>query len=205
MTRNLKIVSRSMGMLLSTLFIFSLVFFMSCDDGSEPEPELYDLSGIYTFKKAVLQTEIQIPGIPIPIPAGRDITNEMADGLLAEAPCKDPDNGAVELKSNFKLFFACIGEEDELDAGTWMVDDERTELTLSLSVSTGNLALKLKDLDIDEVNDVIGGTITSFPITKTLLAGFLEGVPGADIILGGLDENFTILVDVDIEFQKVTG
>jgi hypothetical protein len=35
-----------------------------------------------------------------------------------------------------------------------------------------------------------------------LLAGFVAGVPGAEIILAGIPENTTIFIDVDIEFQK---
>lgn len=206
MTKGRELLKRTFLKLIAGTFVLGLTFIMSCDSGSDdpPTPEPYDLSGVYTFKKATLQTTLNIPGIPIPIPAGRDITDEMAGGLLAEAPCKDPDNGAVELKSNNKLFFACIGEDNELDAGTWSVDGDYTELTLNLSISTGNLALIIGDLTIDEDNDVISGKITNFPITKPLIAGFLSGIPGADAILAGIDDNITILVDVDIEFQKVT-
>lgn len=188
--------------LISSSLVLGMFFLFSCGE-DDPEPELYDLSGVYTFKKAILQTTLEIPGLAFPIPAGTDITDEMSDGLLAEAPCKDPENGAVELKPNFKLFFACKGEDNELDAGTWSTDEAQTQLSLNLSVSTGNLLMKVEELTIDEVNDVIGGKIKGFPITKSLLAGFLAGVPGADQILAGIDDNFTIQVDVDIEFQKV--
>lgn len=206
MTKSIELLKKAFLTLFASAFVVGLLFVVGCesDGDDDPEPELYDLSGVYTFKEAILRTTLTIPGIPIPIPAGTDITDEMAGGLLAEAPCKDPENGAVELKSSKKLFFACIGEDNELDAGTWEVNDEYTELTLNLSVSTGNLALKLTDLEIDEDNDIIGGRISGFPITKDLIAGFLAGIPGADAILAGIDDNFTVLVDVDIKFQKVT-
>ena len=132
-----------------------------------------------------------------------DITDELSNGLLAEAPCDDPANGAVELKLNFKLFFACVGEDNELDAGTWSIDDARTELTLNLSVASGNLALKVEELVIDEINNLLAGTISNFPITKNLLAGFLADIPGGDAILAGIDDSFTALVDIDIEFEKI--
>jgi hypothetical protein len=73
---------------------------------------------------------------------------------------------------------------------------------LNLSVSAGTLPLKIEELKIDETNDVIGGSILNFPITKPLLAGFLTGLPNAEDILAGIPENTIIFVDVDIEFQK---
>ena len=205
MTKYNKLIAWINKILFAGILLFGITIFNSCDNGGDkdPEPELYDLSGVYIFNEAILQTSLEIPGLPISIPAGTDITDEMSNGLLAEAPCNDQANGAIELKSNFKLFFTCIGENNELDAGTWSIDDARTELTLNLSVSSGNLALKVEELVIDETNDLIAGKIRNFPITKTLLAGFLADVPGGDVILAGIDDSFTILVDVDIEFKKI--
>lgn len=208
MTRNLKIVSRSMGMLLSTLFIFSLVFFMSCDDGgSDPEPESYDLTGKYVFEEATLVDGAQGIADAIGIPVGlipTDITDAMAGGLLAEAPCDNPENGAVELKENKQLFFTCIGETNDLQAGVWDVNGDTTVLTLSLSVPQA-LDLVLSDLEIDEVNDIISGTISNFPVNKTLIAGFIAILPEEqrDAILAGIDEDFVTLITVDISFKKV--
>ncbi len=204
----LKVASRS---IFASTCIIALFFAMSCDTDSDPEPELYDLSGVYTFKEATLQTKvtINIGVLPITVPAGRDITAEMAGGLLAEAPCEDSNNGAIELKENHELFFACIGEDVELKAGTWSFDNDAAELDLNLSVSTGNLQLKLEALEIDEVNDVIGGSIVSFPLTPDLMLGFLpasytEGKSEAELeVLKALFDAVT-QVDVDIEFQKVT-
>lgn len=209
-TNYLKTASRS---ILAGACIFALLFAISCDSDSndEPEPELYDLAGAYTFKEAKLQTEItvNIGVLPVTVPAGTDITEEMAGGLLAEAPCADSNNGAVELKENHELFFACIGEDVELKAGTWAIDDDRTELDLNLSVSTGNLLLKIEAFEIDEVNDVIGGSIVSFPLTPDLMLGFLptDMTDGkSELELEALKALFDAVtqVDVDIAFQKVT-
>lgn len=212
MNRIIKFLRISFRSVLAGSFIVALFFVMSCDEGGDdPKPELYDLAGTYTFKKATLQTEvsIQIGVLPIKVPAGRDITAEMAGGLLAEAPCADSENGAVELKENHELFFACVGEDVELKAGTWSSNDAMTELELNLSVSTGNLQLKLEELEIDEVNDVIAGSIVSFPLTPDLMLGFLP----ASMTDGKSEAELTALkalfdavtqVDVDIEFQKVT-
>ena len=212
MTKKFKFLNGTIRAVLGSSLLLVLLFIVSCDKGGDdPEPEPYPLPGVYTFHKAVLQTEITmpfeiVPGVPIVIPAGRDITDEMAGGLLEEAPCDNPENGAVELKANNELFFTCIGESNELKAGTWDVNSDRTELTLVLSVAIGTLNLKIEDFTIDESNDIIGGTIGGFPITKTLLAGFMSGYGLTEqqitAILAGIDDNWTVLVDVDIEFQK---
>lgn len=206
MTKRIEVLKKTIWTVVTGSMMVALLFTVGCDDGGgdDPEPELYDLSGVYIFEEAILQTTINIPGLPIPIPAGTDITDEMAGGLLAEAPCKDPENGAVELKSDKKLFFTCRNEDNELSAGTWNVDDDYTELTLNLSISTGNLAMKIEDLEINETTNIIGGSIKNFPITKDLIAGFLVGIPGADGILAGIDDDFTVLVTVDIKFMKVS-
>ena len=204
MTRKFKFLKRTFGAFFASALIAGLVFTMSCDNGSDdPEPELYSLTGIYTFHEAILQTTITIPGTIITVPAGTDITDQMAGGLLANANCATPSNGAVDLKADFKLFFTCLTESTETQAGTWAVNGDTTQLTLSLSVPAP-LALKIEDLEIDEVNDIIGGTIKNFPITKDLLAGFLAGVPGGDTILAGIDDDYVQLVNVDIKFKKVS-
>lgn len=212
MNKLIRFLKEGAGILFTSISIIALFFAVSCDTGSDdPKPELYDIPGVYTFKEATLQTEvtINIGVVPITIPAGRDITQEMAGGLLAEAPCDDSNNGAVELKENHELFFACIGEDAELKAGTWSLNGDTTVLDLNLSVSTGNLQLKLEAFEIDRVNDVISGSIVSFPLTPDLMLGFLpssmtEGKSEAELeVLKSLFDAVT-QVDVDIEFQKVT-
>ena len=129
-----------------------------------------------------------------------------AGGLLDEAPCTNPENGAVELKSNKQLFFVCIGESNSEQAGTWDVNDDRTELSLILSVAIGTLELTIQDLVINESTDIIGGNISNFPINKTLLAGFMAGFGLTEEqitnILLTVDDNWTVVVDVEIEFKK---
>ncbi len=203
MINKFKFLKEAFHVLSGSALIIGLLFMVSCDNSSDtpPEPDLYPLPGIYTFSEAILQTTFNIPGIGIPITAPKDITDEMAGGLLANANCVDPTNGAVELKSDFTLFFTCLTESTETQAGTWAVNSDTTKLTLSLSVPAP-LSLVIEDFTINETTDVIGGTIRNFPITKELLAGFLAGVPGADAILAGIADTYVQLVDVDIKFQK---
>lgn len=192
--------------------IIALFFAMSCDTGSDPEPELYDIPGVYTFKEATLQTEVTITiGIPITIPAGRDITQELSGGLLAEANCNDTANGAVELKDSKELFFTCIGENKEIQAGGWKINGDTTELTLNLASPPlpSAIPLKIEDLEINKITDVISGSILKFPLTPDLMLGFLPAQLTAGKTEAELEELKALFdpvtqVDVDIEFQKVT-
>ena len=205
MTKKFKFLNGIIGLALGSSLLIGLLFLSACDNEDDPDPEEYEIAGTYTFKEAILQTALTIPGVGITLPVGTPITNQMKDGLLAEAPCDDPDNGAVELKPNFELFFACVGENNELKTGTWSINSDTTELNLNLAVSSGNLQLKISELTIDEDNDVIGGTIGNFPITKTLIAGFLSVYPEEqrNAILAGIADDYVSLIDVDVEFEKV--
>ncbi len=212
MEKRARLFNRVIKGVFGSSLLLGLLFIVSCDDGGDPEPEPYKLPGIYTFNKAILQTAITmpfelIPGVPITISEGTDITSQMEEGLLAEAPCDDPANGAVELKESYELYFTCIGESNNAKTGTWSINSDTTQLTMVLSVAVGTLNLKIEDLEIDETNDIISGSIANFPINKTLLAGFMSGygLSEEDIanILATVDDSWTVLVDVDIEFEKV--
>jgi hypothetical protein len=210
MEKRIKLFNRAVQSLLGGALLFGLLFIVSCDNGDDPEPEPYQLPGIYTFNKATLQTELTMPfeilGNPVVLDKGTDITSQMEDGLLAEAPCDNPENGAVELKENKQLFFVCIGEDNEDQTGTWDINSDTTELTMVLSVAVGTLNLKIESLEIDETTDIISGSIANFPITKALLAGFMSGYgltqEQINDILADVDDTWVATVDVDIEFQK---
>ena len=194
-------------LILFSLSIGSLVM-VSCEDDDQPVQEEYDLSGNYQIQKATLTSggpqiaeALGIPAALIPT----DITAQMSGAFLGEAPCTNPANGAVNLRSNLELFFVCIGESNEAKTGTWSVNSQRTELSLNLSVSTGNFALVISDLAINEATDVVGGNLNNFPITKSFLGGFLAGLPAAqrDAILAGIPDNTVVLINVAIEFKKI--
>jgi hypothetical protein len=205
MTTNFKYLKWTFGAFLASSLMLALMFIVSCDNGDdEPDPELYEISGVYTFASAKLQTPLDVPGLPVTLPVGYDITDAMADGLLAEAPCDNPENGAVELRDTNELFFTCMSETNELKTGTWVVNSDTTELDLNLSLSSGDLQLGITDLEIEESANTIGGTIANFPITKTLVAGFLSAYDQTtqDQDLAGIPEDYVQLITVDIVFQK---
>ncbi len=189
MTHQSKDYTATFRRILGVILILSIGFVFSCDDGDDdPEPEGYELPGIYTFKEAILQTPIVLSP-DITIPAGFNLTSQMAGALLATANCVTTANGAVELKSDYKLFFVCLNESTApTQAGVWSVNTDTTKLSLDMAkppLPTA-ISLDINDLTIDEVNNVIGGRISNFPITSDLY----PGLPAP------------VLVDVDIKFQK---
>jgi hypothetical protein len=108
MEKRIKLFNRAVQSLLGGALLFGLLFIVSCDNGDDPEPEPYQLPGIYTFNKAILTSGADALADTLNFPVSlipTDITDQMASGLLVEAECSNPANGAVELKSDFKLFF----------------------------------------------------------------------------------------------------
>lgn len=211
MNKNIKFIKGTFQTLFTSTFIIALLFAMSCDNGSdEPEPDTF--AGTYLFHKATLQTDvsftIDIVGVTIPvsIDKGKDITEELKGALLEEAPCDNEENGAIDLKENKELFFICIGESNELKAGTWDENADLTVLTLNLASPPLPNPIPLKIEDITVTGDIIAGSIIGFPLTQDLLAGFLpDGIPEALIpgIIAQLPA--VIIVDIEIEFKKVAG
>jgi hypothetical protein len=214
MTERKKKLDRVLHSIFAGSLVLAVMFVVSCDSGDDiPKPELYEIPGVYTFKEATLQTTvtINIGALPITVPAGEDITEEMSGGLLAEANCEDAANGAVELKANQELFFTCISENNETKAGSWNINGDSTELTLNLASPPlpSAIPLKIEDLEINRITDVISGSILNFPLTPDLMLGFLpaqftDGKSPAELeVLKALFDAVT-LVDVDIAFQKVS-
>lgn len=194
--------------LFSTAFIFALLFAVSCDEGEEEEPVQQTLAGTYVFNKATLQTSLSLDlGLPFPVPisAGKDITSELAAGLLEEAPCGDIANGAIELSNSNKLYFTCINEENftPTQAGVWSENSDLTELNLSLASPPlpSPIQLSLNPLVVN--GDLISGTITDFPLTPDLMAGFMTGLVDPSAIPDLIANLETQLVNIDIEFKKV--
>ncbi len=203
---------------LSLGFLIGISFFIeSCNnDNGENDPETFKIPGVYTFDEALLQTEVSLilnlgfGNLPIDLPVGTDITEELVGGLLDQAPCDNPENAAVELKSNNELFFTCIGESNELKAGTW--EYKETEKILNLNLSSPPLPfaipLKIEDVVIDEENEIISGTIKSFSLTPDLMMSFVPSLLTGSMTaleLAALKAQFPPLlqVDIDIKFKKV--
>jgi hypothetical protein len=194
------------------MLALSAVTMSSCDD-SDDDTTTWQWPGLYTFNKAILQTQISISlaGVPVTVPAGTDITAQMAGGLLAAAPCSNSQNAVVELKSNNELFFSCRNESTAgLKAGTW--EYKQTENSLNLNLASpplaGALQLKIENVAINQTTNIVAGKINNFPLTRELLLGFippsfLATLSPAEIqaLLASLPA--VTLINMDIEFLKV--
>ena len=173
-------------------FFMLLVFvlgLLSCgeDDGGEM-PEVDPLVGTYTFKSAkfINEVKITINGQEITFSAGADATAFVSGGLLGAAPCDDPTNAALELRENGEGYFVCIGETNEEKAGSWEVDDDRTEITITL---TNPVPTSVIVEDFELTNDVLKGRINNFPMRKDVSKP--QGIDNLQ------------LVSIDVEFDKV--
>lgn len=194
------------------LLALSAVWMSSCDD-SDDDTTAWQWPGLYTFNEAILQTQITINvgEIPITVPAGTDITAQMAGGLLAAAPCSNPQNAVVELKSNNELFFSCRNESTAgIKAGTW--EYKETENTLNLNLASpplaGALQLKIESVAINQTTKIVAGKINNFPLTPELLLGFIPPALLATLTpeeIEALLASFppVTLINMDIEFLKV--
>lgn len=172
---------------ISGLFIavFALLL-VTCEKNKEEEVD--QLVGIYTFTSATLNDTVRliVLGGELALPPGYDASEFVEEGLLGAAPCDDSDSAAVELKSDGKIFYACLGETNEAQMGTWLINTERTILTLNIS-NPQPFGLTISDLTI--TSNSFSGTVENFPLP---LDPTLE-----------LSPTNTQLTSVDLSFTKV--
>lgn len=179
---------------ISVLFIalFALLL-VTCE--KKKEEEVDPLVGTYEFTSATLNdtVRLKLQGLNIVIPAGNDAKLFVEEGLLGAAPCDDSLNAAVELKSDGKIFYACLNETNEAQMGTWLINAERTILQLNIS-NPQAFQLAVSDLSITSTS--FSGTVEKFPLP---LDADIE--LGGDLPGGGTNIQFT---SVDLSFTKVT-
>ena len=159
------------------------------------EEEIDPLVGIYTFTSATLNDTIQLK-VPIygniTLMPGTDAALFVSEGLLGAAPCDDSTNAAVELKNDGKTFYACLNEDNEEQMGTWLINTDRTILTLNIS-NPQPFALTISDLNITPTS--FSGTVENFPLPKDADYELGEDLPG-----GGVNYQ---TASVDLAFTKV--
>lgn len=178
----------------SVLLLFSFGLLSCKEDEGEETPEVDPLVGTYTFQSATFVNEITITldGQETTFQAGADATTFVAVGLLREAPCDDPTNAALELRENGQGFFVCRDETNEEQAGTWEVNDARTQITL-LITNPAPLTVLIEDFELS--NNILSGRVSNFPLVRDNQYPIGSPLPG-----GGLNLQTT---SVDIEFDKV--
>ena len=167
--------------LMSLTFLGVFLFLASCDDD---EPEGQTLTGQYKFVSASLRTAVTVNGQIIP--AGTDITDQIAEGLFGAVTCADPANTAIDLQSTGSLFFICLNESvTPVQGGTWEGTDSNTRLVLSLSAPPFPQAIQATVQGLAFDGDLLSGYILNLPL------------PGSSL---GSSSPF-VLINVDIVFE----
>jgi hypothetical protein len=158
-----------------TIILISFTF-ITCNDNDNKEPD--PLVGNYVFSGATFEESVNITvgGNPMTFGAGSDASAFVSQGLLGAAPCVDSTNTAISFRKDGKTFYICIGETNESQMGTWIINDDRSVLTLNIS-NPMPLALDIVDLDLTET--VISGAVNNFPLPLTADAplGSMVGDP----------------------------
>jgi len=148
----------------------------SCDDNKEKEPD--PLVGNYVFSGATFGESVNIVVNDVfhTFVPGSDASVFVSEGLLGAAPCDDSTNAGIAFREDGKSFYICLGETNESQMGTWIINESRDVLTLYIS-DPMTFALEIGNLDLTET--VISGTVENFPlpITTAVELGELFGDP----------------------------
>jgi len=186
-----KSILKVIGILIAVLCLIPM-FTVSCDEDENGEED--PMVGKYTFTSAIFNdsVSIKVEGTYIQFIPGSDASQFVRSGILKAAPCDDMANAAVDLKSNGQTYYICLGETNEDQMGTWVINSDRTVLTFNIS-NPQTLALIIGELVISETQ--FDGTVENFPFVVDTDYEFGESLPGGII-------NFQI-ASVDVIFSKV--
>lgn len=147
---------------MSFLVIILISFtFITCNDNNNKEPD--PMVGNYVFSGATFEETVNITfgGYPQTFNPGSDASAFVSQGLLGAAPCVDSTNAAISFREDGKSFFICRGETNESQMGTWIINEDRSVLTLNIS-NPMPLALDIVELNLTET--VISGKVNNFPL-----------------------------------------
>ncbi len=179
--------------LIAFLMLGSIVFFSACSDDDITEPEVDSLVGLYQLSNATLTSDILGPDSEVVVPSGTDITAGVSAALLAAAPCTDPANTRVELEDGGSLIYTCVNEGTSEANGVWSIDDERTQLNLTINTPDSPVPVPLNLAGLVESTTGVEGTVAGLPLPLEVF-----GLT-SDQVLGGLP---IATVEVFIRFSK---
>lgn len=194
-----RLIWRLTAYMLFGLLMASLVTFTSCSDDDDEEPEQTTLAGVYQMTMATTTTNIVDVEDSVIIPIGSDVTAIMAGGIFGFSPCDNPANSAVDMATDGKLYFVCVGSEsdkDGVDAGSWSESSDLSTLTLTLNSTV-----------VPPQGFVL--TINNVTTSGAVLTGEVDGVPMPGTLLGAVpgfeDIDFPIiqLVGAELDFTMV--
>jgi hypothetical protein len=172
---NRKII-RNFGIISCLAILVVTLTINSCDDNNEKKPD--PVVGDYVFSGATFGESVNIVVNDVfqTFEPGSDASMFVSEGLLGAAPCDDSTHAAISFREDGKSFYICLGETNESQMGTWIINDSRDMLTLYIS-NPMTFALEIANLDLTET--VISGTVENFPlpITTAVPLGALFGDP----------------------------
>jgi hypothetical protein len=163
--------------LIYCLLIGSIFIAISCNKDEEDQDPLvgkYQLANVQLANAFILADTIAIP-------QGQDVTPLMQSVLFGAVNCNNTLNTRIELKENGQIFLSCEGEDKSIQNGTWSINGQRTELSLTINIS------------FDQ-----GATTMPFPLvlsgfteTANSISGVIQGVPLPPLIFMALGLNLT--------------
>lgn len=139
----------------AVLIILTLVISCNKDNSENLDP----LVGKYIISSAKLTNDFNYNDSTY-LPAGTDITAAINAALLSASPCADSLNTRLELKNNGQIWYTCQGEDNGIQNGTWIINTDRTELSLALNIPQGNSSVtaNLKITNLKESALQVSGT-----------------------------------------------
>jgi uncharacterized lipoprotein NlpE involved in copper resistance len=151
------------------ILIFGIILMVplilvDCDNKDDKEPD--PLVGNYVFSGATFEETviIKIQDVDTTFDPGSDASAFVSEGLLGAAPCDNSTNAAIAFRADGKSFYICLGETNESQMGTWIINADRTVLTLYIGNPMA-FGLEIGNLNLTET--VISGTVENFPLPLT--------------------------------------
>ncbi len=201
------------NLILGIGFTFALALFAvalsncgSNDNGGDEGPA--SLAGKYKFKKATLISEVTVEdqtdgsSATITLPVGTDVTDMVVGGLVGALQCDNNNDGAIDLRSDFKLFAFCDGEnKDPMPGGTWSENTTRTELTLNLAPPLVPVAVSIVEKNIVVAGNDLSGDVTGMPMSGFYMETYM---PSSITVPEGFKFPAALLMDVKIEYTKIS-
>ena len=174
-------------------YLFVLAFlFVSCDD-TDDDASSEPLLGLYTISSSVLTSDAVSANGAATVASGTDITSTIVTSFLAEIQCQGSANKAIEVASNNKINFVCRFEDKKQDQGSWLLNDSRSEFTMTLLIQGNLVPLKLTGLQ--ETANSISGNVQSIPVPPTLLASVNPDFANVS--------DPAVLISIDITLEKL--
>ena len=194
------------GLLFASVMMLFAGFLSNCDNSDNGDEGPASLTGKYTFKKAVLTSEVVVndqaagSSATITLPVGTDVTDMVIGGLLGAVSCGSTSNAAIDMRANKELWAFCNGENvDPVRGGTWSENATRTVLVLNLAPPLVISAVNLQLTNIAVAGNNLSGNLASMPMSGALMETHLDD----SLIPEGFIFPVIILMDVKIDFTKI--